>query len=151
MPVAPSLFDPARHEEVVSRLRALTPDSARRWGRMTAPQMVTHLTDQMTHTLGDVPCTPVPSVLRLPPAKYLAIYVIPWPRGRITGPPDAFVTQPGEWEADRTRLVDLVDRFVALGPEGAWPRHALFGPMSGRDWGVFCYKHFNHHLTQFGV
>ena len=30
------------------------------------------------------------------------------------------------------------------------PDHALFGRMSGKDWGFFCYKHFDFHLQQFG-
>ncbi|HSE32362.1 MAG TPA: DUF1569 domain-containing protein [Pyrinomonadaceae bacterium] len=45
----------------------------------------------------------------------------------------------------------LVDRFVALGPAGEWPEHPMFGRMTGKYWGFFCHKHFNHHLSQFGV
>lgn len=117
---------------------------------MTAPQMVAHLTDQMHHTLGDYPCTPVRGPLRNPLAKYVAIYWMPWPRGRLKGPPDAFLRQPTVWEADQRSLLELVNRFGAGNPDDQWPNHALFGRMTGRDWGFFCYKHFNHHLTQFG-
>lgn len=146
-----TLFDPARRAAIVRRIEALRPDSQRRWGRMSAPQMVAHLTDQMHHTLGDYPCDPVPSLLRMAPLRYLAIYWMPWPRGRVQGPPGAFLRQPTVWEADRAGLVELVERFGAREPRGDWPEHALFGRMSGRDWGVFCHKHFHHHLTQFGV
>jgi hypothetical protein len=98
-----------------------------------------------------VACTPVRGLLRSALVRHLAIYWVPWPRGRVQGPPDAFVTQPTEWEADHRALLELVRRFGARSPAGEWPEHALFGPMTGKDWGVFCYKHFNHHLTQFGV
>ena len=50
-----SMFDADVRAGVVHRIRSLTPDTNRRWGRMSAPQMIAHLTDQMTHTLGDVP------------------------------------------------------------------------------------------------
>lgn len=117
---------------------------------MTAGQMVAHLRDQMSHCLGDRPCAPVPSLLRFPLLRHAAIYWMPWPKGRIKGPPDAFVTQPGTWDADVEDLLQLVARFGAREPGGSWPNHAFFGPMTAADWGFFCYKHFDHHLRQFG-
>lgn len=136
--------------ELLARLRRLVPDEQARWGRMTAPQMVAHLIDQMGHTLGDKPCRPVGSFLRTPALRYAAIYLIPWPKGRVKGPPDAFVTTPSEWEADIERLVRLVERMGGRDESGKWPDHGLFGRMRGKDWGHFCYKHFDHHLRQFG-
>lgn len=146
-----TLFDPVHRAEVVRRIEILRAYSERRWGRMTAPQMVAHLTEQMHHCLGDHPCTPVPGLLRLAAVRYLSIYWFPWPKGRIKGPPDAFLRQPTTWEADRTALLELVERFGERDPDGDWPEHGLFGRMSGKDWGFFCYKHFHHHLSQFGV
>jgi hypothetical protein len=145
-----TFFDPSRRQEILDRIGRLSPDSQHRWGRMTAPQMVAHLRDQMSHCLGDRPCTPVPSVLRWAPLRYASIYWIPWPKGRAKGPPDAFVTQPGSWPADIANLLELVERFGARDPNSKWPNHAIFGPMRGGDWGYFCYKHFDHHLRQFG-
>jgi hypothetical protein len=146
-----TLFDPACRARTIARLRSLAPDAPRRWGTMSAPRMVAHLFDQMTHCLGEAPCRPMASPLRLPGLKWLAIHVVPWPRGRIQGPPDAFRTPPGDWAADLERLVERVERFAARGPGGRWPDHAKFGPMSGADWGYFCAKHFDHHLRQFGA
>jgi len=145
-----TLFDPACRQKVIARLRALVPLAPARWGRMDAPRRVAHLTDQMRHALGDVRPAPVRGLLRLPLARWLSIYCIPWPKGRIQGPPDAFVTLPAEWSRDLAALVELVERFGARSPGESWPDHALFGPMSGRDWGFFCHKHFDHHLRQFG-
>ena len=147
----PTMFDPPTHQEMLRRIRQLRPDAERRFGRMTAPQMVVHLSDQMRHTLGDATTEPQSRLLRLAPLRHAFIYWIPWPKGRIKGPREAFVTQPKDWDADIATLILLVDRFVTLGPEGQWPEHAFFGRMTGKDWGVFCCKHFNHHLSQFGV
>ena len=145
-----TFFDADFRRVTISRLRSLNPDTQRRWGTMSAPRMVAHLSDQMSHCLGEATCRPVPSLTRLAPVRWLAIYVVPWPEGRIQGPPDAFVTPPGDWEGDLARLIDRVERFAARDPAGEWPQHALMGRMSGRDWGYFCAKHFDHHLRQFG-
>jgi hypothetical protein len=145
-----TLFDPATLREVIERVRRLSPDAPRRWGRMTAPQMVAHLTDQMYHGLGDRPCTPVPGPLRWPPLRYAFIYWIAWPKGRAKGPPDAFLTQPVDWDTDLANLIGLLERFGERSPAEKWPDHGLFGRMRGVDWGFFCYKHFDHHLQQFG-
>lgn len=77
--------------------------------------------------------------------------MIPWPKGRIQGPPEAFTTQPTSWDSDVAELLALVERFAERGAEADWPDHGLFGRMTGRDWGVFVHKHFDYHLRQFGA
>ncbi len=146
-----SAFDASCRQAILARLRSLKPDAERRWGRMTAAQMVGHLTDQMHHALGDCPVAARPGLLRWPAVRYASIYLVPWPKGRVRGPREAFVTQPTSWEADVGGLEALLERFAARRPEDGWPDHALFGRMTGRDWGVFIYKHFDHHLRQFGA
>jgi hypothetical protein len=58
---------------------------------------------------------------------------------------------PGEWTADVRELTGLVDRFATRDRAGAWPDHALFGSMTGDDWGVLMYRHTDHHFRQFGI
>lgn len=135
----------------IGRLRRLTPDTERQWGTMTAPQMIAHLTDQMTHALGLVEATQEKGWRRNALVRYLAIYVVPWPKGRIKGPADAFVTKPGEWERDIDRLIGYVEDFGSRDVAGPCPPHAIFGALSTKDWGAFCWKHFDHHLRQFGA
>lgn len=145
-----TMLDPADRQDLLRRIRNLMPETSRQWGTMTAPQMIAHLSDQMRHTLGDATAAPIRDFRRWAPVKYLAIYVVPWPKGRVNGPPEAFVTKPANWTADVDALVALVERFAQRDPNGEWPSHAIFGAMTGRDWGAFCYKHFDHHLRQFG-
>lgn len=146
-----TFLDPADRSAIVGRLRNLHPDAPPRWGSLDAPRMVAHLTDQMRHTLSNRRLKPSRSPLRFPVVKQLALYVIPWPRGRIRGPAGAFVTVPSEWEADLGALAGLVDQFADLPVEREWPGHPFFGSMTKANWGRFCYRHFDHHLTQFGV
>jgi hypothetical protein len=113
--------------------------------------MLAHLGDMMRLTLGDTFCCPMQSRLRYPGLKHLALYVLPWPKGQIQGPPEAFMTAATSWSLDLAALDALVDRFIVRGSSGTWPEHPLFGPLSGPEWGVFHYRHFDHHLCQFGA
>lgn len=145
-----SLLDHEDRRRILARFRALKPESPALWGRMNAPKMLAHLSDQMRHALGDAPTAPQRGPLRLPIFKHVVMYWLPWPKGRIKGPPEAFLTQPTTWEADLATLMALVDRFVGDERE-AWPDHAIFGSMSHRSWGWFSHRHFDPHLRQFGV
>jgi hypothetical protein len=146
-----SMFDPVPRGEIISRLRALRADSPRQWGTLDAPRMIAHLADQMRLTLGDIPPVAINGPFRIPALRWLAIYLLPWPKGKAKGPPETFSTAPASWEADLAGLIGLLERLEERGPAGSWPDHPIFGPMTGRDWGALCYKHFDHHLRQFGV
>jgi hypothetical protein len=113
--------------------------------------MLTHLSDQMRHTLGDARAAPRSGPLRWPVVRQLAMFWLPWPRGRAKGPPEAFLTGPTTWEADLAGFERLIARFVESEDQATWPEHALFGPMTRRSWGRFCHRHFDYHLRQFGV
>ena len=87
-----SMFDSEVRAVFQRRICALGPDAQRRWGRMTARQMVCHLSDQLRIALGQLPTQPIPGPLRYTPMKQFVIDVLPWPKGRIQGPPEAFTS-----------------------------------------------------------
>jgi len=76
---------------------------------------------------------------------------VPWPKGKGKSPPEFLATRPTTWQADDSRLRDLIARFSDRGPAAKWPASRVFGHISGRSWGVMLYKHLDHHLRQFGV
>lgn len=145
-----TILNPLHRKELLERFERLDPSRAPIWGRMTAPRMLAHLCDQMRMPFNDKPSGRIPGVPRNRILKHLVLYVLPWPRGTIQGPPEAFLTDPGKWSDDLAALRELVDQFVNAPPERNWPDQPNFGRMSRRDWGVFCYRHFDHHLRQFG-
>ena len=145
-----SLFEPNARADVIARLDRFTPECERRWGKLSAPQTLAHLADQLRMAFGDIPSLEPRGPFRFWPMNHLIIHVVQWPKGKAKGPPNAFHTPPGQWEADRATVVGLVNRFADASPSAAWPVNAIFGKLSGRDWGVLCYKHLDHHLRQFG-
>jgi uncharacterized protein DUF1569 len=151
-----TLARPADQAEVLRRLRDVRPDSARRWGRMSAPQMVCHLADAFRMALGRKEVSHVPGVLSRTVVKWIALYApLRWPHGIVTRPEiDQQLrgcTTPGDFGADVEQVEGLVAIFTARGSGVIWPDHPVFGKMSDGDWMRWGYLHTDHHLRQFGA
>ena len=142
--------------EVLRRLRALRQDSVRRWGRMSAHQMVCHLSDGYRLLTGErttqLAATPLPRLMM----RWIALYTpIRWPAGIPTTPEldqDAGGTRPADFDADVAELEKLLSE-VATDRRGrlAGHLHPIFGRMSESAWLRWAYLHADHHLRQFGV
>ena len=147
-----SLRDSAGRQHILSRLAALTPEHSRRWGRMEPGQLLPHLATGLRMALGErrLEGSP-PGRIRGAVWRYLAIHRLPWPEGKIQSPPGAFSTPSLGWERDRQVVVELIERFATASPAKLGAIHPTFGHMKPRDWDVLQYRHFDHHLRQFGV
>ena len=145
----PSIYDPARRQELRDRLAQLTPERAPRWGRFSARQMVTHLLESYRMGAGELrlPVRPLP--LRAV-VRYLMIHVLPFPRSAPTAP-QLLARAPDSWERDVAALSDRIASRVEPAPGAELATHPLFGRMSAADWGVLSYKHTDHHFRQFGI
>jgi len=145
-----SLSDARVRQELLDRLERLRPDATPRWGRMTAPQMLAHLADWMLMASGDLKTAARSGVLRYPPMKQLAIYWLPFPKGVQTSP-ELLGRTPLEWSIEHASVRQRVQSFESLYLKTRWPEHPVFGKMTPKAWGVFAYRHMDHHLRQFGI
>lgn len=141
--------------EILRRLRALRHDSVRRWGRMSAHQMVCHLSDGyrlLTGRTTELAATPLPRFLM----RWIALYApLRWPAGIRTTPDldqDGGGTRPAEFEADVAELERLLIEVTTDRRDRSTKYlHPLFGRMSESAWLRWAYLHADHHLRQFGV
>lgn len=147
----PSLADAPARAALLARLARLSPDATPAWGRMTAPQVLAHLTDALRMAVGELSCTPkhVP-VARAFPVKHLLLYVLPIPKGVPTAP-ELIARTAEDWPGEQARCAALAARFDAASAPRTWPAHPFFGPLTASQWGWLAYKHMDHHLRQFGV
>ena len=58
---------------------------------------------------------------------------------------------PAGWGDDVAALHALIDRTGKKDPTVEWAVHPMFGPLSGQEWGLLCWKHLDHHLRPFGA
>lgn len=145
----PNLLAEPDRDALLRRLGALTPQHPRRWGRMSAHQMLCHVSDQMRVALGDLPTRSYGRALTGQLARWYAIHTpLPWPKGKVRTSPEMLTAKPGAWDADVRALEALIRRFGTEAPRGPHPR---FGRLTAREWGILAAKHLAYHLTQFGV
>jgi hypothetical protein len=141
--------------EIVRRLRTLGPDSARRWGRMSAHQMVCHLSDSFRMMTGQTPVSDATGWLQRTLVKWIALYApLRWPPGIPTRPEvDQQVagTKPTDFAADIAELETLLDLITTRESPFESPAHPIFGRMSHAAWLRWAYLHMDHHLRQFGA
>ena len=147
-----SLRDARGRRAILDRLAALTPQHARRWGRMDPEQLLPHLATGVRLALGEwnAEGSP-PGRIRGALLRFFAIHHLPWPEGKIQSPPGAFSTPSAGWQRDKEIVLELIERFATTPPEKLGMIHSSFGRMTPRDWDVLQYRHFDHHLRQFGV
>ena len=145
----PTLRAKTDREAMVRRLRTLTQQHQRRWGKMMVHQMLCHVSDQMRVALGDLPSRPYGKFLKGQLARWYAIHTpLPWPKGRVRTSPEMLTTKPAAWDVDVRSCEELIARFGRERPAAVHPR---FGRLSPREWSILAAKHLDHHFTQFGV
>ncbi len=148
----PTMFDRTARAAMFARLDRLTPASERRWGGLTPEGMVFHLNAQMRNVLGEIEVKPrrTPPFFHWPLFHWLIIDSgMTWPKGAPTAP-QYLSDSPGDIAPLVAQLKERVERMVANGEAKAATVHPAFGPLSGAQMGRLIWRHWNHHLTQFG-
>jgi hypothetical protein len=150
-----SLARPRDRDELIQRLRRLRADSTRRWGRMSAHQMVCHLNDSLLVATGQRAVSHAISLPSRTIIKWIALYLpLRWPPGILTRPEidqEAGGTRPIDFAADVARQVALIEDVAGQPRKLRGSVHPIFGRMSERTWLRWAYLHTDHHLRQFGT
>ena len=141
--------------EILRRLKEVRPESVRRWGRMSAHQMVCHLSDSFRVVTGQKPVSHSTSVLHRTIVKWIVLYFpLPWPAGIATRPEidqELGGTRPVDFAADVAELEALVELITTQTRAFDWQMHPIFGHVSEAAWLRWAYLHMDHHLRQFGM
>ena len=147
-------LDRATADGFLDRLATLTPGTAPRWGKMNSAQVIGHLNAVVRYTMGELPALPDRSTWFsrwvFKPLIVHGLVAIPH-NVKIPsrpGKPDPVVP-----EGTLDQLRATIDEYLARSARGdLGPAvHPFFGVLSAATWAKFHYRHFEHHLTQFGV
>lgn len=143
------LHDPPVRDGLRRRIGSLRPEAKGLWGRMTVDQMLWHVNMPLAECLGEYSVAPNPVPLPRAILRWLVLNV-PWPKGAPTRP-DLVATARHDFDAEKSRCLQLIDRVVARDLDASWPASGNFGAMSGKEWSRLHAKHLDHHLRQFGA
>lgn len=144
------LHDPHHKAEILRRLKTLSPDAARRWGKMSVSQMLWHVNEAMEGALGRIQAEPMKVPLPRPMLKFLVLN-FPWGKGAPTLKRWMPQSDNYDFASEQTRCLRLVGELASKPLNDAWPDSPTLGRMTGNEVSRLHAKHLNHHLTQFGV
>lgn len=150
-----SLQDSAIREDIGQRLRRLSVDSARQWGKMTVSQTVCHLADSYLMAVGDHEVADVSTLWTRTGLKWIVLYApMSWPKGVRTFPElnqELGGTKPEAFAADVERLERALEAFLTAVKDGRCVDNPFMGKLSSWQLLRWGYLHADHHLRQFGV
>ena len=149
-----NVFDAKDAQEYINRINNLTPETQRKWGKMSVDQVLAHL-----NVAYDLTFTPE----KFPKPSFIAKYLlsrfvkpkitneIPYKQSLPTSP--AFIiADERNFEEEKAKLIGNIQRVQQLGREAFEGKENInFGKMAAQDWNNMFAKHLNHHLEQFGV
>jgi len=148
-----NLFNTADAAAILTRIEKLSPAAQRQWGRMNVSQMLAHCNASLETAMG----------LNFPPrvgfvARIFGVLLKksffgekPFPRNSATDP-DYIIAGTPDFETQKSRITGQVRRFSEGGPAGCTTHtHAFFGKFTPAEYAIMQWKHFDHHLRQFGA
>jgi len=145
-----SLFEAEAYQEIMDRINTLTPESQRKWGKMSVGQMAWHCQFPLKIAVKNedrgVSGNPL---VRWFFKKSLYNDKL-WRKGLPTAP-NLVAREEKSFEEEMPKLKQLVKDCHEVGDRQTWNPHPLFGKMTRQQWGQMEYKHLDHHLRQFGV
>lgn len=138
--------------EILTRIDKLTPAAKRQWGKMEPDQMLAHCHAALGTSAG----------LNFPPRLFIGRILAPFMKAKFLSdkvfdknyPTDkSYVfTSRMNFETERSKVIQLIKQFHENGMEKCTSHpHSFYGKLSAEQWGIAMYKHFDHHLRQFGV
>ena len=149
-----NVFDAKDAQEYINRINNLTPETQRKWGKMSVNQVLAHL-----NVAYDLIFTPE----KFPKPSFIAKFLlskfvkpkitneIPYKQSLPTSP--AFIiADERNFEEEKAKLIGNIQRVQQLGREAFEGKENInFGKMTAQCWNNMFAKHLNHHLDQFGV
>lgn len=135
---------------MLGRIDRVSGGAKARWGKMNAEQMLGHLVESVRMGIGELSVRSKKLPIRYFPLKQLIVYWLPFPKGSPTAP-ELLPKETGTADRSKGELARLLRLFAERANETQWPEHPAFGKLTTQAWGVLTYRHFDHHLRQFGL
>jgi len=148
-----SVFTKEGTDEIIGRIKQLTPQTHAKWGKMNVGQMLAHCNVTYDYVFTDK--YPKPDGVKKWMLKFFVKPIVvgdkPYQKNGRTAP-DFVMTTEKDFEAEKKRLIDHLNKVLELGEEHFDKKEShSFGVLKKAEWNNMFYKHLDHHLGQFGV
>jgi len=148
-----NIFDEKGVQEFKERISTLNPETKNLWGKMSVAQMLAHV--NVAYELIYTDKHPKPKGFQKFMIKLFAKNVVVGPKPykkNIRTAPNFIVEGPRDFETEKKRLLDYLDKTLQLGAAHFHNKEShAFGPLKEKEWNTLFSKHLDHHLQQFGV
>lgn len=146
------IFNPQVMQDLMDRITKLKSDSTPIWGRMSTAQMLSHVQVPVKLALGEATIKRNLIGLLLGGfAKKKLMSDQPFAHNLPTHP-DFVRKGEYDFEKEKMELMAVLDRLQSGGSAIITKDpHPFFGKMNTHEWSILLWKHFDHHLRQFGV
>jgi hypothetical protein len=136
---------------IYNRVLRVRPDARRQWGKMNLVQALNHLKVSTGSGILEYHLKDESSFLWRTVIKFLVIYILKrLPKNAKAA--EGFKIEMDnalDFDTEKEQVLDILQKAYFSTSE-TYP-HPLFGTMSGYEWGTLVYRHFDHHLRQFGA
>lgn len=138
---------------ILTRIEKLSPDAERQWGKMNVNQMLAHCNASLETAMGLHFSKRLGFVGRFFGKLLKPTYFSekPFPKNGTTDQ-SYIITGNPNFEVEKAKVIRQITQFSEGGPAKCTKHpQAFFGPLTPEEWAIMQWKHFDHHLRQFGA
>lgn len=139
-------------QEILYRIEKLSSDSQPLWGKMNVEQMVAHL-NAFLETALDINNPKRMFIGKVIGTFFKARYVSEKQFSKNSKTHKTYkFSDVRDFQKEKIRSIDLLNQFYKGGISKCTTKpHPFFGHLTAEEWAIVQWKHYDHHLRQFGV
>jgi Protein of unknown function (DUF1569) len=137
---------------ILTRIEKLTSNAQKQWGKMNVDQMLAHVNASLETAMA----------LNFPKRLFIgriiggfmkSTFLNDKPMSKNSPTDKNYVfTDTRNFEKEKVKSIELIKTFCEAGPSKCTQHpHSFFGKLTTNEWAILQWKHFDHHLRQFGV
>jgi len=145
-----TIFNQVNFQAIYNRMVKIKPDAKRQWGKMNVVQMLNHLKIATGSSIQVYHLKDESSFLSRVIIKFFALRVLKQLPKNVEGP-NGFKIEMNktlDFNSEKEQALNILKKAYAC-TQNRYV-HPMFGIMSKALWEILIYRHFDHHLRQFG-
>ena len=143
------------YSDKIEILNQLKPDQKPFWGKMTPQHMVEHLYKAVQASINEITLNIFTEERKIPILKRLFLGEKALPKDFMNPAigPDLMNLEFEDLETAILKLENILRRYEQYFRDNPNIKtmHPVFGNLTKLEWDIFHQKHFQHHLSQFGM